>query len=216
MQQPQRLADRHVSDVWHDERTGEAIVGDRSVPVRTVLDLLAVTSPEDLARARPDLSQADIQAALRYAAEVPLVDLNDYEGLGLVVQRDTGVRYSNQTGGGSVHHPELEGLFIPLPDPRRGIARRLTSHFTGPKWRGGCDRGIDDETARFIDGLIGARYWIGPLHVDRDQLQRSEEAWIWVRLGDPDDVKKIYGERIEPSLHGVRDARAVLTWPNSD
>src|SRR5260370_13995048 len=133
MPEKDRSSDAHIAGVWHDPRTGEAVVGQQSLPVRTVVHLAATR--RESANSYPGLVPSDVAAALRYAAEVPLIDLNEYDGLGLIVQWPTGVRYSNQTGGGSVHHPELEGMFVPLPDAQRRVTRKLSPHITLPQWR---------------------------------------------------------------------------------
>jgi hypothetical protein len=44
----------------------------------------------------------------------PKIRLWDGAGLGVIISSPTGVLYSNQTGGFSCLHPELEGAYIPL------------------------------------------------------------------------------------------------------
>src|SRR5215467_8770498 len=89
-------------------------------------------------------------------ADKPIVRLWELHNLGLIVCHPSGVIYSNQVGGYSTHHPEVEGSFVPLQEHDLEFDQQaaLESHFTGPKWRGHCYRGIDEETADFVDDVL--------------------------------------------------------------
>ena len=84
----------------------------------------------------------------------PLIQLYDSVGLGLVLLWPTGVLYSNQTGGTSCLHPEAEGAYLPLVDELIDQEALLRQLFTGPRWRGACDSGIDEATAGEVERIL--------------------------------------------------------------
>ncbi len=130
------------------------------------------------------------------------IDLWDNESPGLIIACPSGVTYTNQVGGYSCHHPELEGIFVPL---RGSIAEKLNAYFTGPKWNGRCYDSIDEETAGFIDSVLRDIDLGGSLCVNREKLEESCEAWIWVKLS-----------RNSLLWLGLDEGEGVLTWENSD
>lgn len=130
------------------------------------------------------------------------IDLWDNESPGLIIACKSGVTYTNQVGGYACRHPEIEGVFVPLP---AGISEKLEAYFTGPKWNGRCYDEIDEETASFIDSVLNAVDLAGSLCVDRERLTESCEAWIWVKLS------------MNSLLWlGLNEGEGVLTWSNSD
>lgn len=140
-----------------------------------------------------------------------VIQLYEAAGIGLVLLRPTGVLYSNQTGGTSCLHPQVEGAYVPLIDEWVDQEALLCAHFTGPKWRGACHRGIDEETAREVERVLSLGVVTRELglRVDRSRLAESHEAWIHVEVpaqpGGPLAVLSSY-----PA------SRGVLTWANSD
>lgn len=146
----------------------------------------------------------------------PLIQLFNLEGLGLIILNNTGINISNQTGGYSCSHPEEEGIFLPLGN-MPNLVDKLTILFTGPKWRGSCCNGIDNETADLIDSLLSNtedNFYITDdtsfIKVDRDRLQDSQEAWIYVDISEP-----VTDSRLKLTS-GFGQTKGVLTWPNSD
>lgn len=130
------------------------------------------------------------------------IDLWDNESLGLIIACKSGVTYTNQVGGYACHHPEIEGVFAPLPG---SINEKLEAFFTGPKWNGRCYDEIDEETANFIDALLREVDLASSLCVDRERLGESCEAWIWVKIS------------MNSLLWlGLNEGAGVLTWENSD
>lgn len=133
------------------------------------------------------------------------IELDELEGVGLIIAHPSGVEYTNQVGGYACLHPKLEGVLVPLitalPAPEE-----LYAHFTGPKWKGHCYEGIDAETADFIDGLLCKYGWDGPILVDRERMAESYEAWIRVKVG-------LNGSHWHGDFQG---GAGVLTWENSD
>jgi hypothetical protein len=116
----------------------------------------------------------------------PKIELWDGIGLGAIVSFPTGILYSNQTGGTSCLHPELEGAYIPL-DAKAG--EELYAYFEGPKHRGtGATHGLDAEDAAFIEMLLAQRHLSSFVSLDRSRLQESHEAWVWATIpGDGGD-----------------------------
>jgi hypothetical protein len=123
---------------------------------------------------------------------------------------ESGVRYSNQTGGYSCWHPEVEGVYVPLFNELIDQEAELTAYFTGPKWGGWCSDGIDEETADLIDSVLQKSSYTKRITVDRSRLADSHEAWVYVLLS-PSDEDVDFEE-----IHGFPGNQAVLTWDNSD
>jgi hypothetical protein len=138
----------------------------------------------------------------------PLLDLLWFDGLGLIIEHPSGVRYTNQTGGYACHHPEVEGAFIPIPDHRSEQAYVLKKFFTGPKCKGWCYDGIDEETARFVDKVLGQSRHTQSLQVNRAKLAESQEAWIHVTVRSDQEPSELWS--------GFENAVGIITWENSD
>lgn len=140
-------------------------------------------------------------------------DLWEHVGTGLIVLNSRGATYTNQVGGHACEHPTEVGFFVPfgndatldgeLISAEAGLAKLFD-----PAW-GRIDVGRADELDAFFQRYARDHWlpWAG-VRVDRDRLQESREAWIYVVLeGHP--------ERFP--FRGVEfPAYAVLTWCNSD
>ena len=149
----------------------------------------------------------------------PNVLLDEHVGLGLIVEFPTGVTYSNQAGGYSCLHPELEGVFIPLRNDCLVEGNQLLSptlaleeYFTGAKWRGsGAVDGIDQEDADFIDGLLKSYRLSHCIHVDRTRLSESCEAWVHAEVTADEAAETPLFSGLGPYPRS-----GVLIWQNSD
>ena len=138
---------------------------------------------------------------------LPKIDLLEYRGAGLIVPCKSGVWIYNQVGGHACNDHGLEGVFVPI----RWSTECLERHFTGPKWGGWCDSEIDAETADLIEAWVSdacrnQRKGV-PLKVNRDRMQQSQEAWIWMTLTGPTYLCL--------GIVGFR-GDVLLTWRNSD
>jgi hypothetical protein len=102
----------------------------------------------------------------------------------LIVPSDTGVTYHNQTGGHACLPSSLEGYLVPLGE-NRILSQKLLRHFTGAKWGGWCMDRIDEETASFIDDLLADISREEDIVVNREKLESSREAWVYVKLSPP-------------------------------
>src|SRR3954467_8296255 len=98
----------------------------------------------------------------RAMADLPLILLYDFIGLGLILPGASGVRYANQAGGYSCLQPEVEGYLVPLhndlgldPVELLGPEPELLTYFGGPKHRGaGATSGLDDQDADELDRIL--------------------------------------------------------------
>ena len=141
----------------------------------------------------------------------PKIELWEGIGLGAIVSFPTGIIYSNQTGGTSCLHPELEGAYVPLDED---AGQRLYDYFGGSKHRGtGAIGGLDAEDAAFIEMLLAQRNLSSFVALDRSRLRESHEAWVWAAItGDGGDDGQV---RVFSAL-GPYPRAAVLTWNNTD
>ena len=133
------------------------------------------------------------------------VTLHAFPDIGLIVKAPTNVIYSNQTGGFSCRHPEVEGFFVPLRTPfglreLYALQRMKFSDF---------DEGIDAETADSLEQML-RHQGLRCIQVDRSKLAESWEAWVHVTVSGELGYKvPLLGPRPDK-------LEAVLTWLNSD
>ena len=136
----------------------------------------------------------------------PLVKLWSLVGAGLIIPRKTGIIYTNQTDGYACDHPQLEGAFVPLSNdfdierPKDSLEYKLSILYPEGWGR------PTTETCDAIEELLSNYPESRNIKVDRDKIEESREAWIWVLLV----------ENEEQDFEGFGECSAVLTWPNSD
>lgn len=132
-------------------------------------------------------------------------------GLGLIILQPSGAFYTLETGGYACYHALAEGVFVPLhretDDDQEML---LTAHFTGPKWEGWCDEGIDEDTAEYVNYVLSLSPSTSYLKVDRTRLDDSREAWIFVNVSEPT------GDPDVARISGFGQCKGVLVWGNSD
>lgn len=132
-------------------------------------------------------------------------------GLGLIILQPSGAFYELETGGYACYHALAEGVFVPIhrpPDDDQEML--LTAHFTGPKWEGWCDEGIDEATAEHVDHILSLSPETSYLKVDRTRLGDSREAWIYVNVSEPTDDPRV------ARISGFGKCKGVFVWGNSD
>jgi hypothetical protein len=136
------------------------------------------------------------------------VRLYELTGLALIVPATTGIVYVNQTGGHACYQCEQEGYLVPIgrQGKEQGTCDALVAHFTGSKWSGWCNDGIDAQTAGEIDRILAAGIGREGIVVDRDKLTESCEAWVHVYITEP----------LVSLVDHASPTFAILTWPNSD
>jgi hypothetical protein len=136
----------------------------------------------------------------------PIVRLWSLVGAGLIVPRSSGIIYTNQTDGYACDHPSLEGVFIPLSNDydheryQDSLECKLCGIF--PE---GCGAPTPEMCDQF-EHLFEQYPETAGIRIDRDKVDESREAWIWVVLEE--------SERHD--FQGFGHSAAVLTWPNSD
>lgn len=142
----------------------------------------------------------------------PTVRLWHAGGLGLILPHQSGIIYTNQTGGRGCSHPVLEGYYIPLVDEQVDLQKILFEYFSGSKWNRWCTRsvGIDKETAAYINTVLKKSALTQGLQVDTKSLEESHEAWIKVII----DKKKL--SSYLPVIENIEKSWGILTWKNSD
>jgi hypothetical protein len=134
---------------------------------------------------------------------LPKIDLSAFPEVGLIIRQASGVLYTNQSGGLLCLHPEMEGVFYPLPvKPGRSEVYALTQHFkqVGP---------LGEDDAKALDAILrrnGHTY----LQVNRARLSGSHEAWVHVNISK--GIEAHLGE----AFSGFGECEGVLIWPNSD
>lgn len=119
----------------------------------------------------------------------------------LIVLMETGVFYTNQTGGVACHHPTAQGILIPIGN----------THFTEELVNecqdfGFC--GLEEKSVSILQGIINRNGLENSIKIRRNKLQVSEEAWVHVVINDPPGRF--------PFFKGFKNAKAILTWQNSD
>lgn len=143
----------------------------------------------------------------------PKIEIWDTVGLGLIINYPSGVLVSNQTGGTSCLHPCIEGIYIPLHNDYSETDKQFLSpeidlekYFVGPKYMGsGATKGIDKEDISNITEIL-TKYGLNEfISVDREKMEQSHEAWIYV------NIKNLYLLSNFPV-----ELSGILTWNNSD
>lgn len=131
-----------------------------------------------------------------------LFSLYELVGAALIVQIQTGVVYTNQTGGTACLQPTAEGALLPInnefdySDPDDSIEHKLGQLLEE------CGR-LTVEEADQLDALLARYPQTDKIRADRDKLKESHEAWIHVI--------------VDNSLWNAQgETNAILTWPNSD
>jgi hypothetical protein len=139
----------------------------------------------------------------------PLIDLSSglEHSAGLIIPYPSGVLYANQVGGKM--YTEIEGVFVPLNivRDRVHIWDALRGYFAGGKYGLHHPQGIDTATADFLDEEIFAKFMVTPqrVKVDRDSLEKSPPAWIYVTLS-------YSGKRYYNDIHGFKTTSGIFTW----
>ncbi len=134
----------------------------------------------------------------------PMVNLDEFAGLGLILLHPSGVLFTNQVAGFVCMHPEVEGVFVPLPERvGRPEVHALRAHFRG-NWHT-----LTEEDAKVVDGIFRSSQ-LGFLRVDRARLADSYEAWVYVVVDHPQQ------DRAMDLFHGFTTRAGIVTWMNSD
>jgi hypothetical protein len=133
------------------------------------------------------------------------VTLWNVEGVVAIVLESSGVIYSNQTCGHACMQPEEEGVLVPfnddppLDEPEKALWQRLRSILEHAHY-------LTPDLADRVDTTLADQPDTRCARVDRSRLDDSHESWVYVDIAA--DASSL--------LSGFGQAKAVLTWPNSD
>lgn len=130
---------------------------------------------------------------------VELYDLCYDYFFGLIVPMKTGIVWTNQVGGLSCCHPELEGIFIPLPGHWLPETDVLRDQWLEPEYN-----------EHLVKEFLSKNDWLtslfAPIPNPVAPLNQLGEAWIPVRINGHGDTL----------LDAFNDCDGVLTYANSD
>jgi hypothetical protein len=132
---------------------------------------------------------------------------------GVIILRETGIIYQNQTGGHTCAQRCAEGALVLLTDPylitdtptmlyQCSIEAGLKKIDWNRCYFGRFDATCADE----IDELLQSNGYTKAISVDRTRLEESEEAWIYVKIKPLEYANYV----------GFGECDGVLVWANSD
>ena len=131
---------------------------------------------------------------------------------GVIILRETGVVYQNQTCGHSCAQRCAEGILVPLTAACL-ITETPTELYQCPIEAGlkqidwyRCYSRLDTTCADEIDELLQSTGFTKGISVDRTRLRESEEAWVYVKLKPMEYA----------NYEGFGECDGVLVWANSD
>lgn len=128
------------------------------------------------------------------------VELWNVDSSGVIVEMPTGVRWSNQTGGTACHHPEVEGVFVPMPSVQPQFDPLID------EW------GVAYDPDRVLAWLMEADLddVFEPRAEPPSDVEELQEAWIPVR------IRSFIPEGRAIQLATFLGKNAIITYPNSD
>jgi len=130
----------------------------------------------------------------------------DGHGAWLIVERPTGVFYTNQTNGNGCNQDSAEGALIPLPRMQEvfyavdGLYMGTWHEFLGEVI---SPDEFDEALRKVLKGDL-------TITVNRERMTESYEAWVHV------NVEAGTWMRGWVEIEGARSFPAILTWENSD
>ena len=143
-----------------------------------------------------------------------IVRLYEHAGTALVIPHSTGIVYSNQAGGHACLQPQTEGFLVPIAND---VGLATTHEFRSPENElfhyftelHSCGAPLTEADAQRIESIMHQLPQWDNLSVDRDRLDESVEAWVFVTVAE---------SKQKPILVDGLDypVRAILTWTNSD
>ena len=126
----------------------------------------------------------------------------------LIVLDNTGIVYWNQTCNTACGQRGEEGFLISISDysecSEGSLCFPLEDSIANLEW--GPVRGINEQRANEIDRIFQEYWETKCLTVDRERLNESEEAWVYVCI----NIKKFN------LVTMVKSSKGVFVWTNSD
>lgn len=127
--------------------------------------------------------------------------------LGAIVPAPTGVVWTNQTGGTSCQHPEVEGYYLPLPN-------LLGSSDEARLVNVGWGDGAYDTT--LVQNFLEVNELTGLFEPAPDTRFPLHEAWVPVRIKTVLASIPTCASFVDVLLQGHRGCEAILVYENSD
>lgn len=143
--------------------------------------------------------------------QVSLYGLNQ---LALIIIGESGIIYDNQVGGNFCLQRSEEGTLAIIFDCTGLILEELEKYCVNKD-------GLNSDDADCIDKILWKYNSTCMLSVDRNRLQDSAEAWVYVDIANRENLIKDL-ENIESDMYpaydflGFVETKGVLTWNNSD
>jgi hypothetical protein len=136
--------------------------------------------------------------------------LYDLDRLGLILLEPSGVFYYNQACGHSCLQKFEEGIFSYIRDDGQELYKAVSEYLLYKDSLTPKDADLLD--SQFIQSC-DAKY----LRVDRNRLDNSMEAWVYVTIDQAlNDNLKNESVYYNTAFKGFTCTGAVLTWDNSD
>ena len=131
------------------------------------------------------------------------VSLWDMSGVGVILKSPTRIKYENQTGGTTCFQSSEEGVFVPV---NQDLGTDMPSLETELADLLQDVNGLSPTQAEVIDSLMSRNYVTKDIQVDRNHLDESHEAWVYVKIDVAGDS----------TISSLQCESGVMTWPNSD
>jgi hypothetical protein len=141
--------------------------------------------------------------------------LYDLDRLGLVLLEPSGVFYYNQVCGHACLQKFEEGVFSYIRDEGNELYKAIPEHLLNKNR-------LTPEDADFLDGQFMRSFDAKYLRVDRNRLNDSMEAWVYVSIDQRSIEQPLNNNPESESVYyntafkGFTCTGAVLTWDNSD
>lgn len=112
------------------------------------------------------------------------IDIMSYPYPSLIIPCASGITIEQQTGGPACSHHKVEGLWLPMPVTGHNLP--LFTEALQVLHPGCYGHSLTFEEACKLDSNVIKRYSI-PLEVDKEKLEESTEAWVYVWIMGKDD-----------------------------
>jgi hypothetical protein len=147
-----------------------------------------------------------------YRKEICLYNL---DRLGLILSEPSGVFYYNQVCGHACLQKFAEGVFSYIRDDGNELYKAVSKSMLYKDH-------LTIEDTDFLDSQFIQSFNAKYLRVDRNRLDDSMEAWVYVTIDQPsigqsfNDSLKSESVYYNTAFKGFTCTGAVLTWDNSD
>ncbi len=138
------------------------------------------------------------------------IGLDGLEQLALIICEKTGVKYTNQAGGVCCIECSVEGILTILLDLLGKIKNRLSKCTINTTY-------LTSKEADIVDKILSKAPTTCFLSVDREKLDKSMEAWVYVNIDyNYEKIRERTGLDAYIEFERFSATKGVLTWGNSD